>query len=57
MILIGLENNIQIANAVARKLRPASIRATNDKLEVAREEREKREEMIEKQKVKAIAAK
>ncbi len=48
---------MQNINAVVRKLGPVSIRATNHRLQVAREEKRKREEMIEKQKAEAIAAK
>ena len=48
------EKNIDV---VARKLRSISIRATNDRLEVAKEEKQKRKEMIEKRKAIAMAAK
>ena len=44
-------------NAVARKLGQASTKAINDRLEVAREERQKREEIMERRKAKAMAAK
>ena len=52
-----MEKNIKNADTVARKLGLASTRAINDRLKVAREERQKREEMIERRKAKAIAAK
>ncbi len=52
-----MEKGIRNADVVARKLRPASTRATNQRLEVAREERQKREEMLEKQITEAMAAK
>ena len=43
-------------NAVAYKLGPALIRAINHKLKVTREEQQKREEIVERQKTKTIAA-
>ena len=52
-----MEKDIKNADAVASKLGPTSIRATNDKLEAVREERRKKEEMIERRKVEAIATK
>ena len=52
-----MEKDIKNADAVARKLGPASIRATNDRLEAAREERRKREEMMERRKAEPMAAK
>ena len=52
-----MEKGIRNANAVTRKLGPASRRVTNDKLEVAREKRRKREEIIKRRKAKAMAAK
>ena len=52
-----MEKGIRNADAVARKLGPASTRATNDRLEAAREERRKREEMMERRKAEAMAAK
>ena len=42
-----MEKGIKNTNTVARKLGPASIKATNQKLEVARGERQKREEIVE----------
>ena len=52
-----METSIRNIDTVARKLGPASTRATNDRLEVAREERQKREKMIDRWKAEAIAAK
>ena len=43
-----MEKDIRNADTVARKLEPASTRATNDRFKAAREERQKREEMMEK---------
>ena len=51
-----MKKSIRNANAVARKLGPALIKATNHKLKVAREEYQKKKEMIEKRKIKAMAA-
>ena len=52
-----IEKGIKNADAVTRKLRPASTRATNDRLKVARKKRRKREEMMERRKVRVMAAK
>ena len=52
-----MEKDIRNTDTVAHKLRPASTRATNDKLKAAKEERQKRKEMIERQKAKAMVAK
>ena len=52
-----MKKGIRNTNAVAHKLGVGSTRATNDRLEIVREERRKKEEMIEKWKVKAIATK
>ncbi len=52
-----MEKGIRNADAVVHKLGLASTRATNQRLEVAREERRKREEMVERQKTEAMAAK
>ncbi len=52
-----MEKGIRNADAVVRKLGPALTRAINQRLEVAREERRKREEMVERRKTEAIAAK
>ena len=43
-----MEKGIRNADAVACKLKLASTRATNDRLKVVREERQKREEIIER---------
>ena len=52
-----MENGIRNANAVARKLGPASTRTTNDRLETVREEKQKRKEMMERRKAEATVAK
>ena len=52
-----MEKGIRNADVVARKLGPASTRATNDKLEAVKKERWKREEMMKRRKAKVIAAK
>ena len=49
-----MEKSIRNVNAIAYKLGPALTRATNEKLEVARKERQKREEMVKGWKIKAI---
>ena len=52
-----MKKGIRNADVVARKLRLASTKATNDRLEAAREKRWKKEEMMERQKAKVMAAK
>lgn len=52
-----MDKGIKNINAVACKFRLASIRATNYRLEVASKKRQKREEMVKRQKTKAIGAK
>ncbi len=52
-----MEKSIRNASIVVCKLGLVSIRATNQRLEVAREERRKKEKMIERRKTKAMAAK
>ena len=52
-----MEKDIQNIDAVACKLGPVSITATNCRLEVAREEKQKREEMRKRRKTEAIVAK
>ncbi len=52
-----IEKGIKNANAVIRKLEPASTRATNQRLEVAGVERRKREEMMERRKIEVMVAK
>ena len=52
-----MTKGIKNANAVAHKLRSALTRVTNHRLKVPRKEKYKREEMFERQKTEAIAAK
>ena len=52
-----MEKDIKNVNAVACKLGLASPKVTNDRLEVFREKRQKKEEMMERQKAEAMAAK
>ena len=52
-----MEKDIKNADAITRKFGPASTRATTDRLEAAKKERRKREEMMERQKVEAMATK
>ena len=52
-----MEQGIRNVDAIARKLRSASIKATNQRLKVARKERTKRVEIVERQKTEAMAAK
>ena len=52
-----MKKGIKNADIVAGKLRRALIRATNDRLEVVREKRRKKEEIMEKQKAEAMAEK
>ena len=52
-----MEKGIKNADTVAHKLRLPSTRVTYNRLDAAREERQKREEMIERQKVEAMAPK
>lgn len=49
--------SIQNADVVARKFWLALTRITNHRLEVTREKQPNKEEMVEKQKIEAIAAK
>ncbi len=44
-------------NVVTCKLEPALTRGTNPRLEVSREERQKREKMVERRKIEAMVAK
>ena len=48
---------IRNADAVARKLGPALIKATNLRLEVAKEEVRRKQEVVERRKAEAAAAK
>ncbi len=52
-----IEKNIRNVDAVACKLGLASTKATNQRLEVAREERQTKEEIVERQKTKTMAIK
>ena len=52
-----MEKSIKNTDAVARKFGLGLIRATNQRLEVTREKKQKREEMIERRKTEAMAAK
>lgn len=52
-----IKKNIKNADTVACKFRPALTRVTNYRLKVAREEGQKREEMMERGKTEAMAAK
>lgn len=45
-----MAKNIQNVDAIAHKLRLASIKATNYKLEIAREKQHKSEKIVEKRK-------
>lgn len=52
-----IEKDIRNTDAVIRKLRSILIYTTNYRLEVAREEKRKKEDMIEKRKSKVMVAK
>lgn len=52
-----MKKSMRNANTFVRKLSPVSIRATNYRLEVAKKERRKREEMVERLKAEAMVAK
>ncbi len=52
-----MKKGIKNADTVARKLGPVLTRVTNQKLEVVREKRRKREEIVERRKTETIAAK
>ena len=43
-----MKKGINNVNAVARKLEPTFTRVTNEKLKITREEKQKREEIVEK---------
>ena len=49
-----MEKDIKNTDVIACKLELLLIRATNNRLEVAKEKRQKKEEMKEKQKAKAM---
>lgn len=57
MIQTELKKGIKNANAVMCKLRPTLIKANHHRLEVAREKRQKREKIVKKRKIEAMAAK
>lgn len=52
-----MEKDIRNVDAVGCKLGPALTRPTNQRLEVAKEEKRKKEKMVEKRKIKAMTAK
>ncbi len=52
-----IEKGIKNVDAVAHKLGPVLTKATNQRLEVAREKRRKWEEIVERRKIKAMATK
>ena len=52
-----MEKDIRNIDIVTCKLKPTLIRATNQRLEVTRDEKQKREKMVEKRKTKTIVAK
>ena len=52
-----MEKDIRNADAIARKLGLALTRATNARLEAVKEKRRKREEIMERRKAEAMAAK
>ena len=52
-----IEKGIRNTDAVTCKLRLISTRATNQRIKVAREERQKTEEILERRKIKAMTAK
>ena len=52
-----MDKGIKNADTVACKLGPALTKAINHKLEIASKERQKKEEIVERQKIKAMAAK
>lgn len=52
-----MAKSIQNANTIACKLRLASTKTTNHRLKVTKEEQHNRKEIVEKQKIEAMAAK
>ncbi len=52
-----MEKDIRNVDAIARKLRPVLTKVTNQRLEIAKEEKQKREEIMEKWKAKIMIAK
>lgn len=57
MILTRQKKSIKNAYAVAYKLGLASTKVTNYRLEVSREKRQKKEKIVERQKIEAMAIK
>ncbi len=51
-----MEKDIRNSDAVTRKLGPTLTRVTNQRLEVAREERRKRQEIVKRRKTEAMVA-
>lgn len=52
-----MEKDMRNTDAIACKHRSVSTRATNNRLEVAKKKRQKKEKIKERRKVEAIAAK
>lgn len=52
-----IEKKIQNADLVTHKLEPASIKATNHRLEDVKKEKQTREEIVERRKAETLAAK
>lgn len=52
-----MEKSIKNANEVIYKLGLASTKVTNNRLEIARKERQKREKMIKRRKTEAMVVK
>ena len=52
-----MDKDIRNANAIASKLGPVLLRATNDRLKIAREKWQKMEKMIERRKAEVMAIK
>lgn len=52
-----IKKNIWNIDVIVHKLKPALIKAINQKLKVVRKEMQKKEKMIEKQKVEVIVTK
>lgn len=52
-----MKKDIRNIDVVARKLKQASLRATNDRLKAVGEERQKKKEIIKRQKAEAMATK
>lgn len=52
-----MRKNIRNVDVVGRKLKPVLIKTTNQRLEVAKKERQKREERVEMRETKTMTAK